>query len=116
MADTILDSVLTGQGATFTCMLSRQSGKNETSAIIEAYLLFAMESGTMVKAAPTFAPQVVNSRLRLLSMLDNDFTRDRVWRSYGYIIGLAPSPDLVKAQVGPRLFLFSAGPESHVVG
>ena len=74
MADTILDSVLTGKGATFTCMLSRQSGKNETSAIIEAYLLFCMESGTMVKAAPTFKPQVLTSRLRLLSMLDNDFT------------------------------------------
>jgi hypothetical protein len=49
-------------------------------------------------------------------MLDNEETRDRVWRSHGYIIGLAPSPNAVKAQIGPRVFLLSAGPESNIVG
>jgi hypothetical protein len=28
-------------------------GKNQLSAAVEAYLLFAMESGTLIKAAPT---------------------------------------------------------------
>jgi hypothetical protein len=94
-------------------------GKNETSAIIESYLLFSMLSGTLVKAAPTYKPQVINSRLRLLSMLDNEATRSRVWKSFGYMIGLAPPdprPEMLRNQVGPRIMFFSAGPESNIVG
>jgi hypothetical protein len=51
-------------------------------------------------------------------MLDTDLTRGRVWKSFGYMIGLAPdaSPELLRNQVGPRIMFFSAGPESHVVG
>src|SRR5690349_10998579 len=92
IGNAILESVLNGLGLTFTVMVSRQSGKNQTSAAIEAYLLCCMEEGTIIKCAPTWKPQILNSRLRLLSMLENDFTRDRVYKSYGYMIGLAPSP------------------------
>jgi hypothetical protein len=53
IGDAILDSVINGYGHAFTCMLSRQAGKNELSAILESYLLFCMESGTIIKAAPT---------------------------------------------------------------
>jgi hypothetical protein len=53
IGDAILDSVIEGRGEAFTCMMSRQSGKNQLSAVLEAYLLFAMESGTIIKAAPT---------------------------------------------------------------
>jgi hypothetical protein len=53
IADTILDSIINGYGYAFTCMLSRQSGKNELSAALESYLLFCMGSGTIIKAAPT---------------------------------------------------------------
>jgi hypothetical protein len=119
VGEAIIDSVLRGLGATYTVMYARQMGKNETSAIIEAYLLFCMEQGTIVKAAPTFKPQIINSRLRLLSMLDTDLTRGRVWKSYGYMIGLAPpdpSPEELRNQVGPRIMFFSAGPESNIVG
>jgi hypothetical protein len=112
----ILESVLSGAGRTITCLCARQTGKNQLSAVLEAYILFAMESGTMVKCAPTWKPQAVNSRMRLLSMLEAPLTRDRVWRSFGYIIGLAPTPEQVKAQTGPKLLLFSAGPESNIVG
>jgi terminase large subunit-like protein len=118
VGDAILDSIINGRGETFTCMMSRQSGKNQLSAVLESYLLFCMEQGTLVKAAPTFKPQIINSRLRLLSMLDTDLIRGRVWKSFGYMIGLAPeaSPDLLRNQIGPRIMFFSAGPESNIVG
>src|SRR5438874_1883810 len=99
-------------------MMARQSGKNQLSAVLEAYLLTCMPQGTIVKAAPTFTPQIINSRLRLLSLLDTPFTRDRIWTSNGYIIGLAPQADpvLLRAHTGPRVMFYSASAESNVVG
>src|SRR5579859_5507235 len=79
IGDAILDSIFTGAGNTFSVMLSRQSGKNQISAILEAYLLFAFRQGSIVKAAPTFRPQVISSRTRLLSMLETPFAAGRVW-------------------------------------
>lgn len=49
----ILDSVLSGAGRSITVMQARQTGKNQLSAVVEAYLLTCMESGTIIKAAPT---------------------------------------------------------------
>jgi hypothetical protein len=116
IADAIINSVLEKKGLTFSVMMARQMGKNETSAIIEAYLLCCMESGTIIKCAPTWKPQIVNSRLRLLSMLECDFTRDRVFKSYGYIVGLAASPQEARQQRGPRIMFFSAAEDANVVG
>jgi hypothetical protein len=49
-------------------------------------------------------------------MLENDFTSHRVWKSFGYIIGLAPSPAQRRDTVGPRIMFFSADPDSSIVG
>ena len=118
VANAILASVLSGQGRIFTVMMARQSGKNQLSAVLEAFLLTFMEQGTIVKAAPTLNPQIMNSRLRLLSLLNVPSTRDCIWQSEGHIIGLAPrsGPTMVRNHVGPRVMFFSAGPESNVVG
>ena len=118
IAEAILASILKGEGRIFTVMLARQSGKNQLSAVLEAFLLTYMPQGTIVKAAPTFNPQITNSSLRLLSLLATPFTRNRVWQSQGHIIGLAPNPDpvLLRNHVGPRIMFFSAGPDSNVVG
>jgi len=116
IGNAILNSVINNLGLTFTVMVSRQSGKNQTSAAIEAYLLSAYEEGTIVKCAPTWRPQVINSRLRLLSMLDNDFTRDRVFKSFGYIIGLASTPVQRRDAIGAKIMFFSAQEGSNVVG
>ena len=51
--DAIIDSVLEKKGLTITVMFARQMGKNELSATLECYLLSCMESGTIIKAAPT---------------------------------------------------------------
>jgi hypothetical protein len=118
IASAIVESIAQGDGRVFTVMMSRQSGKNQLSAVLEAYLLTCVTRGTIVKAAPTFSPQITNSRLRLLSMLDTPLTRERIWQSQGNIVGLAPQADtaLLHAHAGPRVMFFSAGAGSNVVG
>lgn len=114
--DAIIDSIISQSGLTFTVMCARQMGKNQLSAILEAYLLFAYEDGAIVKAAPTFSPQIINSKLRLMKMLEAPLTNERVWEAYGYIIGLARCKADANEQRGPRVMFFSAGPDSNVVG
>jgi hypothetical protein len=84
-------------------------GKNELSAQIEAYLmsLYSKEGATIVKAAPSFKPQLVNSILRLKSTLaDSPLTETR-WRArFGYML------DIGKA----RTMFLSADPKASVVG
>jgi hypothetical protein len=118
VAEAILESVLGERGDIITVMMARQSGKNQLSAVLEAFLLLCVPQGTIIKAAPTFTPQIINSRLRLLGLLDTRYSRGRVWTNRGYIVRLAPSTDpaLLHAQVGPRVMFFSAGMESNVVG
>ncbi|SRR6266487_924479 len=118
VAVAILTSIVEGRGRIFTVMMARQSGKNQLSAVLEAFLLTHLSEGTIVKAAPTYAPQITNSRLRLLTLLDAPGVRERVWHTQGNITGLAPEhdPALVRAHVGPRVMFFSAGDESNVVG
>lgn len=107
-ARAIIDSILHRRGRTFTVMMSRQAGKNELSAHLEAYLLtrFQLRGGAIVKAAPTFRPQIVNSMLRLEGVLDNELTRGRWSRQLGSMVQLGKA----------RLLFFSGEPESHVVG
>jgi hypothetical protein len=107
-ARAIIDSVLHRRGRTFTVMMSRQAGKNELSAQLEAYLLnlFQRRGGAIDKAAPTFHPQIVNSMLRLERTLENDLNRGRWSRQLGSLIQLGRA----------RVFFYSGEPESHVVG
>lgn len=116
-ANAILHSINHNLGWIVTVMMSRQSGKNQLSAVLEAFLLFTRRGGMIVKSAPTFSPQILNSRRRLMQMLENPFCQRRIWTSYAQI-GLAPSPDmqLRRRHVGPSVMFFSADPESNVVG
>lgn len=107
-ARAILDSVLHRKGLTFTVMMARQAGKNELSAQLEVYLLnlFQRAGGNIVKCAPTFKPQVINSKQRLEQTLANKLNAGR-WKSgYGYMARLG------KAAV----MFFSAEESSNVVG
>ncbi|HEX5417638.1 MAG TPA: hypothetical protein VFZ25_18425, partial [Chloroflexota bacterium] len=53
-ADGILGSIREGRGDVLTVMMSRQAGKNELGAHLEAFLLarFQKRSQSIVKAAP----------------------------------------------------------------
>lgn len=90
VARAVLESVFRRRGLTFAVMMSRQAGKNETAAQIEALLLLAFQhtGGFLVKASPTFQPQAVNSLLRLQARLQNPLTRGRWHRERGYMLRL----------------------------
>ena len=84
----IAGSIMRREGRIFTVLLARQMGKNEMSAQLEAYLLalYARRGGSIVKAAPSFKPQVINSILRLRETLEsNPLTRGRSRPAYGYM-------------------------------
>jgi len=107
-AHAILDSILHHHGLTFAVMMSRQAGKNELSAQLEAYLLnlYRRSGGSLVKGSPTYKPQTYNSILRLCDRMDNAWNRNQYRRREGYIVELDAA----------RAFFFSAGPSANVVG
>ncbi len=107
-ARAVAASVRAGHGDVITVMMARQMGKNQTSAALELYLLnlFAGRGGQIVKAAPTFAPQLITSKQRLERELDAPFSAGR-WRGeHGYALRLGAA----------RVLFFSADRASNVVG
>lgn len=118
VAEAILDSIRGGHGRILTVMMARQAGKNQLSATLEAYLLATSNSGTIVKAAPTFNPQIRNSHERLTRLLHASELQPRMW-SNTTTIGLAENTGNEREkqqQGGPRVVFYSASPESNVVG
>lgn len=93
---------------TFTVEMARQGGKNELSAHLECWLLNRYQNvgGQIVKAAPTFKPQVVNSIERLKSTMDNWWNRGRWKAHFVYIIRLGRA----------RVLFFSTDKQANVVG
>ena len=69
VARAILELTAAREGGSISVLIARQGGKNEISAQVELALLLtrATRGGTVVKCAPTFAPQAVLSRDRLLA-------------------------------------------------
>lgn len=69
-AQAIVDSVLNQRGHSFVVMFSRQAGKNQVSAVLDAYLLclFQRVGGEIVKSAPS-EKQWKISQDRLWSLL-----------------------------------------------
>jgi len=107
-AAAILDSIFHQRGMTFVVEMSRQAGKNELSAQIEAYLLtlYQRVGGCIVKASPTFKPQTVNSIRRLRDRLNSPWHKGRTRSSHGYIV------EHGRAAVA----FFSAEPHASTVG
>lgn len=104
----VLGSVRDGRGLSFSVMMSRQAGKNELSAQLEAYLLLRHHAWDVdaVKCAPTFRPQAQISLRRL-------WTRLRA-AGLGRLARLEGG-NSVRLGRARQLFL-SAEPGSHVVG
>jgi len=108
-ARAIVDSVLNRKGMTFAVVMSRQAGKNELSAQIEAYLMnlyLQVRGSSLVKASPTYQPQASNSKIRLVDALSNPWNQHFLKGQEGYIVRLGRC----------RCFFFSAHPTSNVVG
>ncbi len=64
----VVRSVREGLGQEFAWVFSRQSGKDETKAQLYAYLLalYQLKGGQVIEANPTFKPQSLAARQRLL--------------------------------------------------
>jgi hypothetical protein len=108
-ARAIVDSVINRRGRTFAVVMSRQAGKNELSAQLEAYLmnLFQQVRGaSLVKASPTFRPQTITSKMRLRDCLDNAWNAKSLRGDEGYIVRLGRC----------RCFFFSAHRTANVMG
>lgn len=105
----IVDSVLKGKGLSFVVMFSRQSGKNEIQAQIEAYLLMrlSLTDAELVKISPTWKPQSLNAMRRLERTLENNLICQQRWeKESGYIFRIGKA----------RLSFFSGQPEANIVG
>jgi len=78
-----------GTGDTMTIRLPRQYGKNEIAAEIHKRHLLrrCVTGGSIVRAAPTFRPQIVNSMRRLHKLCRNDplFEYERLNMAQGFI-------------------------------
>lgn len=68
----VWENMRAGRGDTISFMLARQMGKNELVARLQAFLLlrYSRRGGALVHGAPTFIPQALNARARLLDCLE----------------------------------------------
>ena len=64
----VLEAVERGQGGGYTVIFSRQAGKDELLAQLQAFLLvrYRVKGGNIVVGAPTFKPQCLVSKRRLM--------------------------------------------------
>lgn len=109
VARAIVHSVRNKMGLTFAVAMARQAGKNETQAQVEAYLMNLYRGwpgAQIVKASPTFRPQMINSMMRLERVLQSSWFAPDYRREHGYIFRLGYA----------RCLFFSAQPEASVVG
>jgi len=109
-ADAIVRSVMFNEGLEFAVMFPRQSGKNETQAQLEAFLLnlyfTSKQNRQIVKAQPTYKPQALNAMTRLESALCNEWNSGQWSKHQDYIYQLGAA----------RMLFFSAEPSANVVG
>lgn len=110
-ANDCMIAIAAGQIATITVEMPRQSGKNETSAQMEVAILarYGKQGGAIVKTAPTFKPQIVNSKERFGQRADMVMERIK-WLKFKPSMGY-------KYKCGRAVIDFlSADPKASVVG
>ena len=122
VAAAVLESVHRRAGTTFTVMMARQMGKNELSAHIEAMLLcrYVPKGATLVKAAPTFRPQVTTSLQRLEQLFRDAEKMGPVTRRYPdgkEIVLMSKREHGYQLHAGDASVIFlSADPSANVAG
>jgi hypothetical protein len=107
------------QGGIMTIRSARQTGKNETAANLQKRHLFRRQFSnhiaSWIRTAPTYAPQIVNSKKRLQELLRLDsknvcyhplFLNEKLQKSEGYIWRYGNA----------TVEFLSSGPQSNVVG
>lgn len=104
----VLRSVREGAGLEFAWAFSRQSGKDEAKAQLYAYLLtlYQLVGGQIVEANPTFKPQCLTAKQRLLDRARGCALTRSVAAQEGYKVRLGLA----------RAVYLSAEPSSNVRG
>jgi hypothetical protein len=84
-AGPVLEAIRQGVGGGYTLIFSRQAGKDELLAQVEAFLLvrYRIRGGNIVVGAPTFKPQCLVSKRRLLDRCGTAF-HEGVVSTQGY--------------------------------
>ena len=110
-ADYLIEVTRQRRNETIAIEMPRQSGKNETSAQVEVAILAqnGQRGGSIVKAAPTWKPQIVNSKLRFVGRAEAvskklPFVKFKPTAGYIYLCGQA------------MIQFLSADPDASVVG
>lgn len=90
VAHEIAQSVVRGEGRQFAVVFARQSGKDETLAQLEAYLMarYRLRGGSILVINPTFSPQGLIGKRRLLDRLGAIPSARKISGRSGYTVGL----------------------------
>lgn len=104
----VLRSIDAGLGREFAWVFARQSGKDEAKAQLYAYLLarYQLAGGQVVEANPTFKPQCLTAKQRLLDRARGCILTRKVAAQEGYKVRLGAA----------RVVYLSAEPASNVRG
>lgn len=110
-AQYVLETVAAHRNEQIVVKMPRQSGKNETSAQLEIAIMarFGARGGEIVKCAPTFKPQVLNSKLRF-DLRSKQVQRIMPWLRF------KPSAGYMYRLNRAGISFFSAEPNASVVG
>lgn len=110
-AQYLIDVIAGRRSETITVEMPRQSGKNEVSSVCEVWALarYGKAGGTIVKCAPTWKPQIINSMLRFDQRSGMAMERLPFLR-------IAGSQGYIKKCGRAELHFLSAGPNANVVG
>lgn len=81
-AKAIIESIKNNYGDSIIIMISRQSGKDELSANLKAYLLTRFQGYDVgiVEANPTYKPQTINAIMRLENRLTQNLMSRMFWK------------------------------------
>lgn len=108
-AQAVLDSINTRAGRSIVILFARQSGKDELSAVLKAYLLARKQRREVgiVEVNPTYKPQTVNAMARLERRLRDNPSTKKAWRKRS---------DFIRYVGRAQVTFLSGDAEANVVG
>ena len=104
----VLDSINARAGRTIVVMFARQSGKDELSAVLKAYLLTRTRRREVgiVEVNPTYKPQTINAMVRLERRLRDCRVTRKAWHKRS---------DFIRTLGRAQVSFLSGEPDANVV-
>jgi hypothetical protein len=116
-----LENIIAEKGGAYcVIMCSRQIGKNEMAAVLHRRHLWRNKSAprvrSVIRTAPTYKPQIVNSKKRLKELLQCDFHWNIRHPAFRKGLKLSRSEGYIWQVGNATVEFLSSGPQSNVVG